>query len=91
MPPPWVPGASGSGATARAATSRPCWRASERGRVAFQLLIYPVTDLSREHPSYATFAEAPFLTAREMRWLRDLYLTREEDARDPRASPLLGR
>jgi acetyl esterase len=61
----------------------------ERGRVAFQLLIYPVTDLSREHPSYATFAEAPFLTAREMRWLRDLYLTSEEDARDPRASPLL--
>ena len=61
----------------------------ERGRVAFQLLIYPVTDLSREHPSYATFAEAPFLTAREMRWLRDLYLAREEDARDPRASPLL--
>jgi acetyl esterase/lipase len=60
-----------------------------RGRVAFQLLIYPVTDLSREHPSYATFAEAPFLTAREMRWLRDLYLARKEDARDPRASPLL--
>ncbi len=60
-----------------------------RGRVAFQLLIYPVIDLSREHPSYATFADAPFLTAREMRWLRDLYLTDEEDARDPRASPLL--
>ena len=60
-----------------------------RGRVAFQLLIYPVIDLSREHPSYATFADAPFLTAREMRWLRDLYLTGEEDARDPRASPLL--
>jgi acetyl esterase len=60
-----------------------------RGRVAFQLLIYPVIDLSREHPSYATFAEAPFLTAREMRWLRDLYLTGEEDAHDPRASPLL--
>jgi acetyl esterase len=61
----------------------------ERGRVAFQLLIYPATDLSGEHPSYATFAEAPFLTAREMRWFRDLYLASEEDGRDPRASPLL--
>jgi acetyl esterase/lipase len=60
-----------------------------RGRVAFQLLIYPATDLSREHPSYETFAEAPFLTAREMRSFRDLYLTNEEDARDPCASPLL--
>jgi acetyl esterase len=61
----------------------------ERGRVAFQLLIYPATDLSREYPSYAAFAEAPFLSAREMRWLRGLYLTSEDDARDLRASPLL--
>jgi acetyl esterase len=60
-----------------------------RGRLAFQLLLYPVTDLSREHPSYAAFAEGPMLTARQMRWFRAHYLAREEDARDPRASPLL--
>ena len=62
---------------------------SARERVAFQLMLYPVTDLSREHPSYATFADAPFLPAAEMRRLRGLYLADEEDARDPLASPLL--
>jgi acetyl esterase len=61
---------------------------SARERVAFQLLLYPVTDLSREHPSHATFADAPFLPAAEMRRLRGLYLADEENAGDPRASPL---
>jgi acetyl esterase len=61
------------------------------GRLAFQLLLYPVTDLSREHPSYATFEEGPLLTATQMRWFRSHYLRSEEDSRDPRASPLLAR
>jgi acetyl esterase len=63
--------------------------AARREQVAFQLLLYPVTDLSREHPSYATFADGPLLTARQMRWFRSHYLAREGDAFDPRASPLL--
>jgi acetyl esterase/lipase len=64
--------------------------AQERSdRVAFQLLLYPVTDLSREHPSYEAFGEAPFLPAVEMRRFRGLYLEREQDAQDPRCSPLL--
>jgi acetyl esterase len=58
-------------------------------RLAFQLLVYPVTDLSREHPSYATFADGPMLTAAQMRWFRAHYLASEDDALDPRASPLL--
>jgi acetyl esterase len=58
-------------------------------RLAFQLLVYPVTDLSREHPSYATFEDGPMLTAAQMRWFRAHYLSSEDDARDPRASPLL--
>jgi acetyl esterase len=58
-------------------------------RLAFQLLIYPVTDVSREHPSYASFADGPLLTAAQMRWFRSHYLASEDDARDPRASPLL--
>jgi acetyl esterase len=57
--------------------------------LAFQLLLYPVTDLSREHPSYETFADGPILTAPHMRWFRSHYLARDADARDPRASPLL--
>jgi acetyl esterase len=57
--------------------------------LAFQLLFYPVTDLSREHPSYATFADGPLLTADHMRRFRDRYLASEDDALDPRSSPLL--
>jgi acetyl esterase len=58
-------------------------------RPALQLLIYPVTDLSTKHPSYATFAEGFFLTAAEMDWYRGHYLPDAAAARDPRASPLL--
>jgi acetyl esterase len=64
--------------------------ATRRGVVpAAQLLVYPVTDLSRKHASYALFAHGFFLTAKEMDWYRDHYLPDPADARDPRASPLL--
>jgi acetyl esterase len=56
---------------------------------AGQLLIYPVTDLSTKHPSYALFSTGFFLTAAEMDWYRGHYLPSEDAARDPRASPLL--
>jgi acetyl esterase len=55
---------------------------------AVQLLIYPVTDLSTKHPSYALFREGFFLTEAEMDWYRAHYLG-DHDGRDPRASPLL--
>jgi acetyl esterase len=58
-------------------------------RPAGQLLIYPVTDLSRKHPSYRLFADGFFLTEREMDWYRAHYLPDDAAARDPRASPLL--
>jgi acetyl esterase len=58
-------------------------------RPAAQLLVYPVTDLSRKHPSYRLFADGYFLTEREMDWYRAHYLPDEAAARDPRASPLL--
>jgi acetyl esterase len=58
-------------------------------RPAAQLLVYPVTDLSRKHASYALFRDGFFLTEREMDWYRGHYLRADADARDPRASPLL--
>ena len=58
------------------------------GPLAAQVLLYPITDLSREHPSYAT-ADGPVLTAAQMRWFRGHYLVRDSDGLDPRASPLL--
>ena len=56
---------------------------------AFQLLIYPVTDLTRKRESYRLFSEGFFLTERQMDWYRDHYLPDEADAADPRASPIL--
>jgi acetyl esterase len=56
---------------------------------AFQLLIYPVTDLSRKRRSYELFREGFFLTERQMDWYRDHYLPEAGAALDPRASPLL--
>ena len=44
---------------------------------AFQLLIYPVTDLTRKRESYRLFSEGFFLTARQMDWYRDHYLPSE--------------
>jgi acetyl esterase len=56
---------------------------------AFQLLIYPVTDLTRKRESYRLFREGFFLTEAQMDWYRDHYLPDEADASDPRASPIL--
>lgn len=56
---------------------------------ALQLLIYPVCDLSQKRESYRLFGEGFFLTERDMDWYRGHYLPSEDDARDPRASPLL--
>ena len=47
---------------------------------AFQLLIYPVTDLTRKRESYRLFSEGFFLTERQMDWYRDHYLPDEADA-----------
>jgi acetyl esterase len=57
--------------------------------LAAQLLVYPVTDLSRKHRSYGLFREGFFLTEAEMDWYRGHYLPDDAAALDPRASPLL--
>ncbi len=56
---------------------------------ALQVLLFPVTDLSTKHASYAEFAEGYFLTEKHMDWYRERYLADASDALDPRASPLL--
>jgi acetyl esterase len=53
-----------------------------------QLLVYPVTDLSTESPSYAENGEGFLLTSDTMRWFVGHY-TAPEDRSDWRASPLL--
>jgi acetyl esterase len=56
---------------------------------AFQLLIYPAVDGTREWPSYALFGEGYFLTQGNMRWYWDNFAPEGVDRSDPRLSPLL--
>jgi acetyl esterase len=56
---------------------------------AYQVLIYPVTDVSTKHPSYRLFPKGYFLTEAEMDWYCGHYLPDPEAAFDPRVSPLL--
>jgi acetyl esterase len=57
---------------------------------AFQLLIYPVTDLVNVAPSRLTFAEGFILTKENMDWYEEQFVGLDGDRQDPRASPLLG-
>ncbi len=58
--------------------------------IALQVLVYPVTDLSRtDTSSYCAFADDHYLTRAEMEWFRGHYLRTVEDRTDPYASPLL--
>lgn len=57
-------------------------------KLAFQLLIYPVTDLRGETESYREFAEDHLLTREMMQWFTDSYLNDDAEKDDPRASPL---
>ena len=64
--------------------------ARDRGgpSLAFQLLVYPVTDYSFDSPSYHSFGHGYTLTEAAMRWFWAQYLARPEDGRNPLASPL---
>lgn len=55
---------------------------------AFQLLIYPATDLLDVAASRLTFAEGFLLTKENMDWYEDQFLAPGADRRDPRVSPL---
>jgi len=55
---------------------------------AYQLLIYPVTDLACDTRSYERFADGYFLTRSLMLWFRGHYLPDQRIVADPQASPL---
>src|ERR1700744_5873773 len=58
-------------------------------KVAAQLLIYPMTDQSRDYPSYERNASGYMLTTAALRWFMDNYIPDSEDRKDPMASPML--
>ena len=57
-------------------------------RSVAQLLVYPVTDLAMDTPSYARFTEGLPLTAASMRWFAGHYAPDPASHADWRASPL---
>ena len=67
--------------------------ARDRGgpRLAFQLLVYPVTDLRMAHPSMDENADGYGLTKAQMAWFIAQYVRGEADKLDPRGSPLLAK
>jgi len=60
----------------------------ETRRPAFQLLIYPATDLTRAMPSHAMFRDSYFLSRAAGDWYLGHYLSDPADAKHPKASPL---
>ncbi len=65
--------------------------ARDRGAppLAFQLLIYPGTDMRMQSPSIAENGEGYYLTRSDMVWFRGHYIRGEQDITNPLASPLL--
>jgi len=62
---------------------------SKEFAVALQVLIYPMTDQSREYPSYQRNAKGYMLTTAALFWFMDNYVPDPEDRKDPKASPML--
>jgi acetyl esterase len=58
--------------------------------IAFQLLVYPVTNHAFDTPSYRAFREGYGLSEPAMRWFWSQYLARPDDGVNPLASPLRG-
>ena len=56
---------------------------------AYQLLIYPATDMRRSAPSHTTFASGYLLTRESVTYYHDHYIEDSADDLDWRASPLL--
>jgi acetyl esterase len=57
---------------------------------AFQLLMYPPTDLSTRRPSHDLFARGFTFTDKNFRWALANYIAPGTDVSDPRLSPLHG-
>lgn len=64
------------------------WQARDAGlTLAHQVLVYPITDLAMDTPSYRAFGKGFGLDAAEMAWFARQYAAGADPA-DPRLSPL---
>ncbi|HTR82945.1 MAG TPA: alpha/beta hydrolase [Reyranella sp.] len=83
-------GGDSAGGNLSAVICQTCKQAGD-AMPAFQLLIYPATDMSRETASRHAFAEGYFLSKPLMQWFWKAYLPANADLADPRLSPLLAK
>lgn len=67
-----------------------CLMARDRGGppLAFQLLVYPLTDYDDNRPSMEEFAEGPLLTRAGIHYFWKHYVSSAEEGRHPYASPM---
>jgi acetyl esterase len=67
-----------------------CLMTRDRGGppVAYQVLIYPITDCDFDRPSYHENADGYFLTKSQMIWFWEHYVRAPEQMLEPYASPL---
>jgi len=72
-----------------AAAAAQTWIAAGETSLRFQVLVYPVTDLTCSQPSYTDLGTGFPLTKDRMAFYIKLYLKDPQEASDVRASPLL--
>jgi acetyl esterase len=60
-----------------------------KGKIAFQLLLFPNTQIGTETRSRREFAEGYFLEGKTIAWFFNNYLPADIDTSDPRISPLM--
>lgn len=83
-------GGDSAGGNLAAATAQ-ALAAELKGALRFQVLVYPVTDLTCAEPSYRDLGQGYPLTEARMKAYIDMYVTKPSDITDPRASPLLAK
>jgi acetyl esterase len=81
-------GGDSAGASLALVVCQLCAVAGEPGP-AFQMLIYPATDASKDSASRAAFANGYFLSKDLLDWFKAAYIPATADVLDPRLSPLL--
>jgi len=82
-------GGDSAGANLAAVAALGARDAGDAVRPAFQLLIYPVVDMTARTPSRSLFGDGFYLTTPGIAFATGHYLPDEATRRDPRASPLL--
>jgi acetyl esterase len=80
-------GGDSAGGNLATAAARRC-RDRQAPRLAFQVLLYPVTDAGLDSPSYLENAEGYLLTRSAMAWYWNQYAPGSADRFHPDASPL---